>query len=346
MTTTVVKTIGTSSRDYSTIAAWEAAAPASLVAVDEIWQGECYNDSEFLVTSGISISGITVDSTRYVRLTAASGQSFADNASKLTNALAYNQSNGVGIRTATNYVVLLTISVDYTHFDRLQISRAASLGTDHVISAVSRTGLQFSQSIVDTIGSTGTYCLAINSNTGSTAVNSLILTRGTSSGINASYSSGTPGIYNCTVVKTSDKSGGTGIFNAGGGFSNLTVENCAVFGFTTTGSSGTYHAGSDYNAVTDATSPFGGTHNQTSLTYASQFHTITPNTSADYRALSTGSLGNGTPDSTHTGGVDIVGQTRSSTTPYIGAWEVVSTVSFLPRQGLNVNQAVNRASTF
>ena len=69
MPTTVVKSIGTTGRDYSTLQAWEDACPANLVSDDKIWKGECYNDSEF--TSGLHVSGITTDSTRYVWLTAA-----------------------------------------------------------------------------------------------------------------------------------------------------------------------------------------------------------------------------------------------------------------------------------
>jgi len=71
--TIITKSIGTTARDYSTIATWEASAPTSLVAEDIIWKGECYNDSVFSITSTITIAGITTDATRYIWLTAAAG---------------------------------------------------------------------------------------------------------------------------------------------------------------------------------------------------------------------------------------------------------------------------------
>ena len=112
MVTTVVKSIGTASRDYSTLQAWEDAAPANLVTADQVWKGECYNDSTF--TAGVTISGITTDATRYIWLTAAAGQSFADHPE---NALDYNAANGVAISA---YDVCIVSSVVNVKIDRLQ----------------------------------------------------------------------------------------------------------------------------------------------------------------------------------------------------------------------------------
>ena len=95
--------IGTTGRDYSTLQAWEDACPANLVTDGNIWRGECYNDSEFS-SSGtlVTIAGITTDATHYVELTTATGHSFQDHADVRTNALKYNQSNGVGLKTTGN----------------------------------------------------------------------------------------------------------------------------------------------------------------------------------------------------------------------------------------------------
>src|SRR5947209_3758092 len=99
MPTVVTKSIGSAGgRDYSTIALFIAALPANLVTADQQWIGECYNDSEFAIGSALAFSGITTDATRNIILRCASGQSFNDNAGKATNALRYNQTNGVGIR--------------------------------------------------------------------------------------------------------------------------------------------------------------------------------------------------------------------------------------------------------
>ena len=103
MTTTIVKSIGTAAgRDFTTIQAWADACPANLVTVDQVWEGQLYNDSEFVVSSSADaykIDGKTTDATRFLRLTTGPGQSFTDNAGKLTSPLRYDATKGVGIRS-------------------------------------------------------------------------------------------------------------------------------------------------------------------------------------------------------------------------------------------------------
>ncbi|MBI2029039.1 right-handed parallel beta-helix repeat-containing protein [Candidatus Gottesmanbacteria bacterium] len=71
--TTVTKTIGSAGgRDYSTITLWEDGEDGDLVTLDEIHKGEAYKDSDF--DEQITIDGSTTDATRYMWLTAASGQ--------------------------------------------------------------------------------------------------------------------------------------------------------------------------------------------------------------------------------------------------------------------------------
>ena len=65
-----VKSIGTDARDYSTIAAWEAACPASLQATDEIYWGQMYPDSDFTEVM-VLINGTVVDEHRFVKLSCA-----------------------------------------------------------------------------------------------------------------------------------------------------------------------------------------------------------------------------------------------------------------------------------
>lgn len=319
MTTTVVHSIGTSARDYSTIAAWEAAAPADLTTVDEIWKGECYNDSEFVTTVTTMISGTTTDATRYKWLSAAAGQSFVDNANKLTNALAYNAANGAALRV-TNYNFTLVCQENYFLVDRMQL-QASSSSRDALLISNTTTA---KQCILE--GLAGSYYPVSMAGSGACIVeNCLVVTRSsTAHGVYYKYPGAGSGVYNCTIVSPSNLSNtGTGVFNNGSvpSGANVTVQNCAIFGFATAISS-SINTASDYNATDKATLP-SGTHNQTSLTYASQFQNVTDST-RDFRTLSTGGLKHGTPDSTHTGGVDIVGQTRDATTPYIGAWEAAS----------------------
>ncbi|MEN9328199.1 MAG: hypothetical protein RI947_1007 [Candidatus Parcubacteria bacterium] len=71
-TTTVVKTIGSNvGRNYSSIATWESTEQGTLTSLDEIHEGDLYNDSTFTISTGIHISGSTTDATRYMILTAA-----------------------------------------------------------------------------------------------------------------------------------------------------------------------------------------------------------------------------------------------------------------------------------
>jgi hypothetical protein len=72
-------TIGTASRNYSTIQAWHDAFSTGG------WIGECYNDAEFV--EDVTMTGKTTSATDYIELRTASGQSFRDHANKLTNAL-------------------------------------------------------------------------------------------------------------------------------------------------------------------------------------------------------------------------------------------------------------------
>ncbi len=72
MPTVVTETIGTAARDFSTKVAWEAATDNDHVAADEIREGEIHDDSDF--TTPLTTGGSTVDSTRFRRLFAASGE--------------------------------------------------------------------------------------------------------------------------------------------------------------------------------------------------------------------------------------------------------------------------------
>src|SRR4051812_35856779 len=72
MPTIVVKSIGTAGRNYSTVQAWDDACPVSLVAVDQVWKGECYNDTR--LDGAVTLQGATTDVTRYMWLTTGPGQ--------------------------------------------------------------------------------------------------------------------------------------------------------------------------------------------------------------------------------------------------------------------------------
>lgn len=115
MPTTVTRTIG-SGRDHASIDAWVSWCASNysggLVAADVILRGVLYpegggTNGEWTLTSAPSQFALTCDATRYYLLEAASGSAFYDNANKLTNALRYNNANGVAITSAGNYLALV-----------------------------------------------------------------------------------------------------------------------------------------------------------------------------------------------------------------------------------------------
>lgn len=325
MPTTITKSIGTTGRDYSTIASFEAAIPADITASDEIWVGECYNDSEFLVTAAISFSGSTTDATRYIVLKTAAGQSFRDHANKLTNALRYNQSNGVGIRTTTSYIDLISVAEDNVRFEGLQIQNAGTNGSGNYAWTKSgtRDGLQVRNCIIERSGA-GHGVLIEGAN--SFVVNStcVMYTNGSTIGNGITSQNSAAAVIACTVLRPTDATTVGGI-GARRSYNTPLFQDVAVFGDFTThfGAGAPYHASSGYNATDAATAP--GSNNQTSLTTADQLEDTASLTTYDLRAKSGGALvNNGTRANTYTNDEDIVGQARSTTTPTIGAWEYVA----------------------
>jgi hypothetical protein len=307
MPTIVTSSIGTNSRDYSTIQAWEDACPSDLVAADQVWKGECYNDSEF--TGGVSISGQTTDATRYVWLTAAGGESFIDHADAATNPLTYDQSKGVGIAANPAEVPLIDVYATYTKIERLQIKRSGwSFG--HPSVRFRTTGSINNCLIENSVSApSGGYTLHLDE--GSKAENCCIIARTNNQhGIGLFFFSIAD---SCTVVcdSAAGESGGIGINDVNG---NATAKNCAIFGFATP-TSGSFNASSDYNA-TDKASGLPGSNSLYNLTFADQFE----NTSTDFRLKAGADLIDAGSTALTT---DIIGQTRGSP-PDIGAWEYVA----------------------
>src|SRR6266566_6837248 len=118
---TVVKTSRSGGGgDYTTILAFLAAVPANLVTDGNSYVGNCYNDAVF-DDGQISFSGHTTDSTHTITVQAAPGQSFRDNVSAQTNALRWNQSNGVALQRTVAASTTITTGDDYVFLSGLQI---------------------------------------------------------------------------------------------------------------------------------------------------------------------------------------------------------------------------------
>lgn len=304
MPTTVTSVIGTGG-DYTTIQTWEDACPADLVAADQVWLGECKNQT---FTEAVTIGGQTTDATRYLELKCQSGASFKDHADVRTNALRYNTANGMALTGN----VPLTIATNYTRVNGLQAANNSGYGRTVDISA-GVTNCLVTQSILK--DGTGAFFTTLSRSATNVFANCLIECPSASN-----HGANSQGQWrNCTIICSTGSSTGTGFDS---GYSNGMALNCAVFAFGTA-YNGTAAGGSGYNA-SDSASTF-GSNNQSSLTTADQFESATN----DFRAKSTGALpNNGTPDSTYAS-VDISGTTRSASTPTIGCWEVTATGTML-----------------
>lgn len=311
MVTVVTKTIGTASRDYSTLQAWEDAAPANLVTADQVWRGECYADAEF--SAALTVSGSTVDATRYKELTVAAGQSFADHANKMTNALRYNASNGAGLRSTTAWGTALTASESYFRISRLQIYQDSSNG--HALT-INNQGAVVDGVISETRGG---RALQLYSN--GTAKNSLFVSRRASASEVADIWDGCS-VANCTFAVPSDIAAATRVIRRSY-WSGNTFTNCGFFGGTDAVSSATGATFSNCYTNDSTSIPSGCTTVAYDTSTGSGFENIS-NGTHDYRIKSTSALKDaGT--STGAPSVDIVGTSRPQGGLYdVGVWEFAS----------------------
>lgn len=328
-------TIGTTGRDYSTLQAWEDALPATTTSG---YIGECYNDSQF--TAGVTIDGHTTGAADFITLRAATGQSFSDNASVQTNALRYNQSNGVGITIADGYATTITAVDNYVTVDKLQVRNT---GTAHsgggVIYFNNVTNGLVSNCITEGPCGNNSIIRMESTDASSLIKQCLVILNdpNPTSGRGSVYLFTGAQIYNSTIVAPSDLSP-TGALAVQNSYGTGIVTNCAIFGFNTL-SSGTF---TFTTCATDLASPPAGVTG--SLTYANQFQN-TAEATADFR-LKTGAdcLDTGTTDTTN-GTPDIAGTARPSGSAYdIGCWELVAAggaaVGFGPLLGGQRNRHV------
>lgn len=284
--------------DYSTVQAWLTACPSDLSADGHRQIGEVYDQG--VVTGNGDAGSRTTDTSNYLFLRAAAGASFRDKAGVRTTALTYNNTNGAAIEGTGvfNVTPFNTVSAPNSRLAGLQVSNPSGPGGNGPVSGVSL--------ITDCIltGTGGGY-----GGVGETFQNCLILC----AGAGMTGPSDVTALYNCTIINL----GGGTSFGVEAFFRSPIVKNCAIFGFSTgmKVTSGGYAAGTDYNATDDASAI--GAHSLKNLTFASQV----VSTTTDFRAVITGALKAGTPDSTNAPD-DISAFTRDATTPYIGAWEV------------------------
>lgn len=313
-----VSTIGTASRNYSTIPAWRDAFTTGG------WEGECYADSEFTATATLTFSGHSTSAADYIKLSCAAGQSFADNANAQTNALRYNTANGVAYRCTVTYAATVAVSEDYVTIDGIQFNGTGA-GNGGLTTGPSIPNVVFSRLIIENTAAGQAMaprcglvknCLIVLNYTGTYNTFAIL----------AAFTTTTVIAANCTVVRPSDLASGASAvaFRAGNG-GTFKVVNCAGFGltvFSNTGPSGVFSSCS--NNASDVAISIGSS-NQASKTYANQF-VNTVNSTRDFR-LKVGAdcVDTGTTDTTDIPAADdIVRTSRPQGSAWdIGCWELV-----------------------
>jgi hypothetical protein len=305
VTTTVTSSIGTGGT-YSTVAAWFAACPASLVTADQIWRGECKNQT--LAT--VNFAGITTSSTQYVELTTEAGASFVDNATKVGRV---DSTKGAVLRTTASYTAVITLgSVNDLKISKLQVEIAGAVGgsTPAITNAAGSTNVDINQCIVE--GSRSNVVSLYGNNV---IRNSIVTCRGSGMATIATIRAGATAI-NCTFAVPSDKTAATNGIT--GQYSTSFLKNCAIFGCTNlaTGTAATY--------TTCATSATGTTGVTGGVAHSTSTFVGTVDASRDFRLVSGSALLDvGTTDSTNAAN-DIYGTARPQGSAYdIGAFELV-----------------------
>lgn len=308
-----ISSVGSNARNYPDLAAWIADLPATTTEQEV---AELYNDSEFVSSATISISGITTTPSFNLVIRPATGEGFNDT----EQALRYNPVNGVAIRKSNSYGSVILNSVANTEMTGIQLSTTTDrncIGLDTTATLVFRDGIIESAS--------NATAVTFRTTSGSSLINTVVVCNDQSSvgteAVTLNYVSAN--IYNCTLITLFPSSTAFGIEKKGATADSSIVKNTGIFNFATALESGTWGAGTDYNGTDDATLP-AGSNNQTSLLFADQFEDITTST-LDLRLKTGNDLdNNGTPDSVNTNDLDIFNNARSLTTPSIGAYETVS----------------------
>ncbi len=324
MTTTVTKSIGSAGgRDYATPADFFAAVPADLVAADQAWVGECYNDSLFTTTW--TTGSHTTDVTRNITLKCASGQSFDDNAGRRTNALRYNQSNGVACDTTNVGAANFTVACNNVTLDGLQLRDTGGGAFTGQVLLISGTNCTVQNCIIMRNEIAG-QCI-YSTQTDASLLNSLVYFDSSSdagSTICIYFPNGGGFMYQVTVANLGSNGKGASNFGSAGSLYDTIIAGFSTAADWTSG---------DYN-LTDLSSGVPGAHSVFNASASSQFTDVTVG-APDFR-IKAGSTAINAGEFLFFAPLDIVLTTRSLTTTTIGAWEVVSASTLLKDNGVTV----------
>ena len=323
---TVTTSIGTSSRDYSTIESWEADLDnGALYSSGDDAVGECYADSDFTLSSLLTINGGTTIGLASVTLTAADGEKHDGTAG---SGVTINQTSLIG-----SFVP--TVSMDRN--DDCVISWLTITGQNYI--AMRQNGAFNADAnmvhnclIHDTTGNVGASAMISNDGGGRAGeiLNNIIYNVDCSNG-NSRYGIEVKNvslanyIYNNTVYNVASSGTNEGLrFTSD--TSNVNCKNNLAADCTTDFAfSGTTNLDNDYNQSSDSTAV--GTNSLTSKSAASQFVSIVGGTEDLHLKSGADAIDAGTDLGTTPSGVevDINGRDRDSNgdTWDIGAHEFV-----------------------
>lgn len=326
----VEKTIGGATRDYTTLAAWANATP-SLTTTNQIWKGILYKEGNGATEwPGVDIGGKSgfVDADRFLWLEPAPGQGFLDNANVKTNALRYNNANGVAMNGGSG-TVWGGDRAGPCFIRGIQLSGRVS-------TSYTTTQLNIANCIINWAG-TGQFEYGIYR-----CVNTVFISPFTSGVFIQQRGGGVNHFTNCTFIGN----GGTSTALVAGYANDLLIRNCAFFGFNANVSNSAHVAtGSNNNATNLASMGWTGTSNLVSLTASNQF--VSASSPYDLRLLSTSALiGAAARLQTETNDLGIGNTIRSTTSPAIGAWESIVLALTTSIGNSSQNVTVNAVSAY
>jgi len=214
--TTVTKSIGTSSRDYSTITAWEADLDNTLVYVSgDDAVGECYNDSTF--NEGVTINGGGTVGLSSITLTVADGEKHDGTAG-----------NGARIvRTANSSYIISNTGSTQTEISWLEIDA----------NGFNATGMCRGET--DSVTSSRLKNLIAHGQSGASSLNGFLLNRGSSYCLNNI-------LYDC--INTLSSGGGNG-FKSGSSAENWHNNTCYLVKSGVSHTSGSFY-GMNFASIT------------------------------------------------------------------------------------------------
>lgn len=278
---TITYSVGTSGRDYSTIAAAIAAIPSDVVASGNSYVLELYNDSEF--TENITLGYWTTNSTHTVTVKCGPGQSFYDHADKDTNRLWYDQTKGVGINApTTGSGNAISTGSPYTTIDGLQIKKGSSSDVVYMTTFNAAYCVMKNCIIIGTPAAGGFNFLLNGAGDNSTFINNLFVmnTGNNTNAIGLQSAAGSTAFVNNTVVRPSNFTAiGSAIRNL---YGTIIVRNCMLFGFTGSSNGGTFDT-DGHNCTEKSNGTPGTTGNLLSKTYANQFEQTSSASVPDFR---------------------------------------------------------------